>query len=645
MRSDWRSATVHPARSIPISSDAQADFLVDLKGRPVWPIIGDEDRCALAAVGKLFSSGLRSVPASPGISKPREGTVSAIEPDAMHAAQLYAHLTQRRFFPLHSLADLRREPLPDVLLTTLRSLTPELMEMLYCSGSSATGIIAADDIAGLRRQALVRSAAALLGRRPPLSSVRSTMISATISEVELGLHDPRTGREITSEEDLRVRLSRGSPVLTMATHGDGIDAYLGKFALCPLVCRTTDAYPKRPPTCVVNSFCHRLESPLDAALRSGRLIPPGDLAARIMVFATCHGVMVSGSPVDPAWGLAPGLLNNPRIGALVTTWELSLTDDHVSLVELHRQLAAGVAVGRAVAEFNRSDAARGRGCRLVLFGDPSVKATSLAGKVRLDRSSRVAKPRAQSVGTVRRRNFDEVAFLRAYLEMEIATPYVQVTKNRRSFADPIQAGAQAALNAVNRYRDAKVKGRSPGTLVRLEENMHSAILVDSFWQQRLVRSWIPYVRDSHIGWRSTRCWGCQAPARWAVVALGVEGTHPRRLLLCPRCGIVEDVASHVNMRFSLNLQRREIRLSGKLPVGGWQAAVQLQSLTPKHSQTWTWPRKSNGRPFTTWRCPSEWPIGPVRICFVMVHNASVDSIARWVYIDSRSPLPNTVEAF
>src|SRR6185295_8301566 len=141
-----------------IGRDSSSDFLVDLKGRPVWPARNESECAALASVAKLFNSDIHPIAAIPGTSRYRKGTVAAVGTEAVYAARLYAHLTQRRLLSINSINELRLTRFPEIIVTTLHRLTAELMETLYRVDSFTPGIIAGDNASSLRRQVLIRSA-------------------------------------------------------------------------------------------------------------------------------------------------------------------------------------------------------------------------------------------------------------------------------------------------------------------------------------------------------------------------------------------------------------------------------------------------------------------------------------------------------
>jgi hypothetical protein len=108
-------------------------------------------------------------------------------------------------------------------------------------------------------------------------------------------------------------------------------------------------------------------------LRSGVVISPDGFSARVLVLDVCRGLLPADGPLDPAWGFLYRMLHSPLIGAILTPWEITISDFTLTDV-LSSALDRGVPAGRALAALLRSTAARRHGYRMCLLGDPRVRA-------------------------------------------------------------------------------------------------------------------------------------------------------------------------------------------------------------------------------------------------------------------------------
>lgn len=343
-------------------------------GRPVWPINDEGDRAALQRLVRLFGGRSQEVSGRPAPSRCGREVALGLGDASANEARLYAHLTRRRYRYARRLTDVLGKRPPAVVVTTLDRVDSDLLEWLYPvvpRVGSVPGIVCARDAPSLRRQVLLRSAAAEF--RGPAGHSRVDVIpSLQIGRTRMNGAEILGGR--ASPHAIRAALARGAGVLTIRTHADGMDAFLGsRLTLCPMDQLPTGADPERSPRCWATGVCHRHPGTVGSVLRSGVVISPDGFSARVLVLDVCRGLLPADGPLDPAWGFLYRMLHSPLIGAILTPWEITISDFTLTDV-LSSALDRGVPAGRALAALLRSTAARRHGYRMCLLGDPRVRA-------------------------------------------------------------------------------------------------------------------------------------------------------------------------------------------------------------------------------------------------------------------------------
>lgn len=590
-----------------------SDFLVDeCDGRPVWPIRTLAEQEALAATADLFGAEVRYTRGKPGSPHRTSGeVVVGLGDEVADAGRLYAHLTGRTFRHAPDAGEIYRPAPPAILVTSYDQLDSQMLTSLYWPDrATVPGIICGSEPAQLRRQVLCRAAAASLTMTAERPSRTINLLDAGLDAADPDLVDGRP----ETEGRPGPRLEPGKPfdVLTVFTHSDGVDAYLGPaLTLCSMLAESEGADEKRSPCCKVSGFCHRHSKPLDDALTSGHLLAPHAITARVFAFLVCNGALVAGAPVDSRWGLAPQMLDNPRIGCLVTTWDLNFSDTADIDVLLHALDTSGT-IGQAVAQYNKSPVARRSGSRLCLFGDPRLPSRTGAGSTRVRRtSSDTAVP--DDIG--------ELAFSRARLEVAVARlaagsgdgPVGE--RQRRQILS-----AQRALESLLEYERRYWTGNSQdGSLQRMEESLRTELIADLHRRRTLpVDDWFALSRRDAIEWRLSRCPACGLDAKSTRVRLRVPGVSPRRLLACARCGIVEDMAAGLPLRLRIDRLQGIVHLEGNLPRTRWSGALQIHSQFDSSCRISPWPSLPDGSAAPGMQTPLPWPAGPLRVSVIVV---------------------------
>ncbi|HEU0080085.1 MAG TPA: hypothetical protein VFQ76_20730, partial [Longimicrobiaceae bacterium] len=480
-------------------------------------------RCLAATYGTSVSQvGSDELVEAPS---PRDGDeqVVGLGADGAALAPLYAHLTGRSWSVADDERSLRALPAPTVVVTSARFLSSTLLDQLYPheSGDPAPGLVFGHTFEELRREVLVRSAAA--GLRGPLT-LRSAEFYA-LSRAE-PVHTPARrvlSGEVTAAE-VRARASADAGVLTVVTHSDGIDAYAaGDLTVCRMD-RPTLFVDRRRPYCLETGVCFRHGMPVEDFVRSGRMLSPDEFRCRVLVWGTCYGLLCEDGTLDPCSSLLARFLANPRIGAIATSWGAVMLNRRV-LSPLVEALARGTNLGDALGFFHRSALARTLGVRLCLLGDPRAALPRARPQDRAMRPATRA-PRREADGV----DWGELTFLRAYLGHATL-----------SAVGTLQRLGQAALEAVTVYEYLALRGlRLEGEESAAGPSLRRAVI--EFLTRRgpvISIDWGALTANVRSLPRSA-CPSCGLAVAATVHRLRVPNASPRRLRSCPRCGVVED---------------------------------------------------------------------------------------------------------
>jgi hypothetical protein len=566
---------------------------------------------ALERLTTVFGAALERVTATRGVAPPLSTEdVVALGPDAESAALLHAHLTRRRFRTALNLDALTKEERPSVVVMTPKYLSAELLEWLYNhSNHSAPGIICGVSGSRLRRQVLVRAAAATLCG--PLDIVQSDIFPTLSIAAIRGPKSEVLGAQ-ASVSERREALGRGAGVLTIMTHSDGVDAFLGTdLTLCGMDQMVNDTSLPDAPRCRLTAFCHRHEIPVSRAVNSAAVLPPEQIAARVFVWDVCFGVMPTGSAVDARWGIGVRLLDSAGIGAILTTWQIVLSSpEHAS--RLSHAIASGVPVGIAVARFNASRASRERHHRMCLLGDPRVRLPAAPVQQRAPtRPNRFRHPATADTEQLR-----QVALLRLCM----------ADAKLRASHSPRASFASRALEAIEAFEGAASKGVPIAALdPQLGNDMRAAVLDYALSRGKLLESWMPFMRS----FRATaphRCPVCDRLADTLQAVMRPPGVYVRRLVICAICGVLEDAPTTSDIRMELAGLR--LRLHGVLPRERWAAGIVIASSYPADSVQLMWSAMSDGTLAPSAELPQRWPLGPLRISTVIVWDTTFAVISR-----------------
>ena len=497
--------------------------------------------------------------------------VAALSSDVAYEAQLYSEISGRPF-----VACGRSRDNAAVFVGTPADITVDLLDELYLDRrrGETPGLLIGEPGHRLRQQVRTRAAA----------------VSSRESYTRAFARIPETGTVISGENAAADALV-DAEVLSLTGHSDGIDASAGQFILCPFLESTllegTDR--ARRPSCEVTAHCHRLDMPRQNALADARLIAPTSVRARVLLWQTCWGIFTNPSAIDAKWSLGLLVASSPNLGAIVTTWRVHYwaageTDP------LAKELLSGTSIGVALSAFLRKPQSRRRGVSLCLLGDPAV---------RLDprRSANFAvtpTPRP----TLLRYDRSNIEFLRVWLIEQ---------EHRHGRRDSVHA--LATLETFERclWRNLPTEPE-PGNSLRAAFLALLANAGGSAFSDALT---LP--SDKRVA-NGCKCPSCCGTSIVFTSLLRVNVDIERRIIICPRCGIVADSSNTLNLALSLSsgsdTQLSALALKGDRPTGDWLARLAICPRDRSKWQFFDWPEDDDRRAAPVYRIPRALPDEP-----------------------------------
>jgi hypothetical protein len=585
--------------------------LVAENGSPAWPLADLEDAAAVGRIAEVFGATLSWTHATERAREPTAPAevVAALGATFRDAARLHSHLTGREVRYADDFASLVQGRRPAVVVTGPDALTTELLDWLYDSDDhSAPGIICAGPGAPVLRQVLVRAAAAVLSGTEP-AVLREVFPTLPLSTLRDELTDVVGGAACVAKR--RQMVTRGSGVLTVMTHSDGVDAFLGPgLSICAMPMTGDRPGPSAAPRCALTGFCHRHELPVSEVLASNTILAPDSFVAQVLVWDVCFGVMPAGSVVDPRWGIGQRLIGSALIGALLTNWQIVLSSpEHAS--GLGREIATGVPVGEALQRFNRIAPRRDRSHRMCLFGDP---------RVRLPPCERPQLPDNPARGK-------QSAYTR---QAEQPTPSSLL---RLAMAEAVRAGpdnphvafAHLALHAIRETEVAAARGGLPRAPAGLRATMRTTVLHYALRRGKMLESWLPFAQDlQRMAYRT--CPVCGRRAEQIRAMLRTEPAIARRLLLCAICGVLEDAPDASDVGFTLD--DRKLTLRGSLSSETVTVGVLVASSYGADTIRLDWPCTPDGMLAPDSVLPRRLPPGPLRLSLFFVWDTTFAVVSR-----------------
>jgi hypothetical protein len=533
--------------------------------------------------------------------------ILAIGADVLAAAELYAERTGRRVERANDVESWRG-PRPAVVVAPRSALHPLALECLYDPDldGAAPGLVWGTGDQLVQRVLLCAAAV----QSPVRAGVTFVNPDAPMGMRKDGART-MAGNQAPAPE-LRELFTQNVGVLAIVTHSDGVDGGLGAHLLCPMDQPPAHADRDRAPRCVTTGTCHRLRRPVAEVVGSRDVVHPDELAARILVWGGCFGMMAPDGPVDPAWGLSDRLLASPRIGVVVTAWEAAFVLPPLVLA-LVGMLEAGLAVGDAVARLNASPLARARRFRLCILGDPRVR-HGAEGTIAVPPPIRP--PPAPAVET-RDDDLEQLAYLR-YL-------YGITAPSDPNMPAALKEGWARAQRAVQDAELAWLQGRAR----EAEPMLQRAVLEDLAARGPL--QYHGWIRSAHVEAEphAPPCPACRHPHHRLTrfrATFRAGAVPPRRVSFCPACSVVEDVP--IDSDLALGLRGDSFELAGTRPTDRWSAALVLVEQGQVARHTYAWPAADDGRPAFRFTPPEPLPPGPFDAVLVLMHRTRLATIVQ-----------------
>ncbi len=525
-------------------------------------------------------------------------------------AHFYASVTSRSTIRLNSVSDLLAVTSGCVIVTRLRDITKDLLDAVFqvSLAGFSPGIIAAEDFDSLETQAKLKASQLA---QPPLGPCVPLWVdflpSAKTARNELG--DRWVIGGSGSHNEMITGLSVGAGVLRIITHSDGIDASFGKrLTLCGVVANSVTDGNKKPPRCVITGHCHRLDLPSELANSKGLLLKPEDIHARVLIWQTCLGFLIDSDFVNSGLAVGRRLAKSPTIGVFITTCDYIVTS-FMDTEQLTSAIALGVPVGRAVGEYHREYARIPLHCRLFIFGDPDFSLPEIENAQLPSVEIVSSVPEAQEDCQLPRHS----QFYSELTVIEQAVRSCPIDLHNQHIPDLLHE-CNRLLTLLPDEFDREMD--SNGGYIKRCVAHHVLARRCARWIDDWSAQSIQIEREEP----SALCKRCLQPADTRRVNLATPGSYPRRMSMCRTCGPIEDVPlkSHCELRIG---PAGDCFVSGIVPESNWFAALIVFSDSVEDTFMEQWPADAIGRPLYHFSPNRSWPVGPLRVAFLLVSDS------------------------
>jgi hypothetical protein len=536
-RFPWRSAT------IPVYVGARYGLWWDDAGHPIWPVASVEEMRSLKVACSYYSGAAEEISKTRRLLDPngyiKRGLVVSLDRPSKRPGSLYAHLTGRDHRHLSTVSIATLAPDTEVVVATPESITYDLLELLYDPKlfRVAPGLILGNSEEDLRQAALFRSAVTSLvpvaltslQRFDAFNSLPSTLFERVKA----------TGCSDTGKADLAI----------LEADSDGIDVNLQGRVLCPLLPERDLLFARHPgsirrgggtspippqrsvvggnPLCIDTKYCHRLRVSVPEALNSDLLLSPTNVSARALLLKLCFGFLPRNAIYDNKFGFARYIYSNRNLAFILTSWETLLVaaGDTEPLVDI---LKSGGIIGSGVRDFNRSKIASLTGARLCIIGDPRFRFRRNVVESRRRQIVRSTAVETRYARLNRRRNNSDVAS-----QAEFLISYLTVAAQGAS----VQHSAlfQNTLGLVRkRLQSEENPGFSSDEGTALMRTMSLGGTMPS-------KVWMAFASPYSAKRKAVHCGYCGLLSTCVKFELQLVSQLRRRITICPRCGITEDV--------------------------------------------------------------------------------------------------------
>ncbi|HFA50717.1 MAG TPA: hypothetical protein ENJ95_17045 [Bacteroidetes bacterium] len=551
--------------------------------QPVWTCPNADILSKVERAAKTFGAACQNVSIKKTVlsaAVPKKGRVVVLDKKLAAHGRLYAHLTQRHFEICDPAAIAKITDL-EIVVCLNQELDVHLMDGLYekdFEHGFAPGIICAPDIEKLWEKVLLKSIAFHF----PVQRKNDWLHYYPTLDHELQI-DKQTNTISfggNMEGDfLKKKMTGHSDFLLIAkSHSDGMDAIFSPFVMCSLERNLKLLENKKTgnlPGCLANDYCHRLQQPLAEALDSGKLFSPSRINTKLLLFNTCTGILIGSPTIDPKWGYAQELLDNPDIHTLVTSWKI-ITSDLEKLPSLPLGLQSGKTLGKALAEYNKTTAPVRYG--LAIFGEPNLRYVerAMTETTKPAPKKQSAKPLAAAIS--------ELTFLDYYFD----TLLLQMSGNQPGFEKMIQIKktiASLKLGFLSGLRDeAEIDYLQKSVLDFLyATSAPTAPLPMNVWSSFHETKWQP---------GGSPCFHCQSPVKVYSALPRLPFFPERNAVHCPLCGVSSDLPVSFP-RFEIKaLGGQQVKISGlKTLAENEQLSLQMHYPDPSNNQCFIVPKE------------------------------------------------------
>lgn len=149
--------------------------------------------------------------------------------------------------------------------------------------------------------------------------------------------------------------------------------------------------------------------------------------------------------------------------------------------------------------------------------------------------------------------------------------------------------------------------------------MRSSLIAYLRKRGRFLQDWIGYAVPEHT--KDTKCQICGRGAQASTLSLNLPDTDVRQIVICCRCGIIEDAPAETKLGMRIAPDGR-VLLIGTLRRC-WAGAVLVWGQAVSDGVSYNWPtdKKGHAAPFV--RLPAVPRLGPLNISVILIHHTNL----------------------
>lgn len=610
---------------LPVCTGCDWDTVVDNCGSQIWPLSTQDEYDSLLKYASIFGVSLKKITKKhirkKHIEKSEHSDYYLNKSSSNYViankefetiAKLYAHLTNSKYLLTDNTSDLYQFTGAAVWIVArnfLDKLDSELLIKLQ-GKESIPGLLVVNDNTSIRKQLLLSSAALHLNTLDPKS--KNNIISFD-GQSDHNLSDYKNIQyfnRLSSSNLVKNAFLNGSNCITIKSHSDGIDSFLGEdLTICPL----TDELLKLGKTnkksiyCIETGKCYRHMLPTEDAIKSNLTLSCNKIRTKILILTICHGILGKKGLYDPIFSLFDQILARGIVGSILIPWGVVGTTNN-TITNLLNTLESKKILGRSVSLHNISSIKNSSRVLYLLFGDNRItlKESNSAAFKPLKRRNLPSQKKQND-------NYDSVgaAFLGSFLS------------NASSVKDRhLSELALKALEGVTLYRHVG----SNGIPVEDQENkigevMRGAVLDYIAAQGVMIsHSWVSLVEYRSIQ-RKDYCISCHALVDEEVSQFHDITLSPRAVSYCRNCGIIKDAPFKSNIK--ITKKGNYLHLKNCVVRGEWAAIGHINCQDESLNTSFLWPTGSNGLPKEKIKLRMKVPPGGIYFSFAIIDRASL----------------------